>query len=47
MKTRQGRLTVAAVVTALVVWAAPLAARQLASDSRILTGKLDNGVTWM
>jgi len=47
MNTRHGRLTVSVLVLALVTCTAPLAAEQLPSDERILTGKLDNGVTWM
>jgi len=47
MNTSNLRLTVLTVVPVWVAWAAPLSARPLPSDSRILSGKLENGVTWM
>jgi zinc protease len=47
MNARRVRLTVITVVLALFVLVAPLSARPLPADSRILTGRLDNGVTWM
>ena len=54
MNTRTLRLTdgkaAAAVVSlllVLIVWVPPALAKALPVDTRILTGKLDNGVTWM
>jgi zinc protease len=47
MNRKKIRLTVLTVVPALAAWAAPLSARPLPADSRILTGELENGVTWM
>ena len=46
MNTRNARLMIFIIVPALLAWAAPLAARDLPADSRIISGKLDNGVTW-
>jgi len=39
--------TTIAGLTAFALLSAPLQAKPLPSDERILTGKLDNGVTWM
>ncbi len=47
MNTRFRRLTVAASLSVLIAGTAPLYARPLPSDSRIITGKLKNGTTWM
>ena len=48
MSIAKGRFVVwTAAFAALSILAAPLAAGPLPSDGRIITGKLDNGVTWM
>jgi zinc protease len=47
MSARNGRSIILALLPALLTLAAPLFAEQLPADSRILTGKLENGVTWM
>lgn len=41
------RVIVMTLVSALAVWATGLYAKPLPSDSRNVTGKLDNGVAWM
>jgi len=47
MNARKLRLTVVGLLPALMVWVAPALAKPLPVDARIITGKLDNGVTWM
>ncbi|UCG32329.1 MAG: insulinase family protein [Phycisphaerales bacterium] len=47
MNAKQRLMTVTAVVVVLIAWTAPLSAEPLPSDSRVITGKLENGVTWM
>ena len=47
MSTTRFRLIVTACVLALAASAALVSAEPLPSDSRIITGKLSNGVTWM
>lgn len=47
MNTTKGRLAILAVTPALLAWVVPAAGQPLPADSRIVTGKLDNGVTWL
>ena len=47
MTKREKELLIIATVPALLAWAAPVSAKPLPVDPRIVTGKFDNGVTWM
>ncbi len=47
MNTTQRRWAITALVPAIIGWAAPGLGKPLPADSRIATGKLGNGVTWM
>jgi zinc protease len=47
MRSRRTRLTATTLVLTLVACVAPGLAGPLPADARILTGRLNNGVTWM
>jgi len=47
MMARKSNSMVSSGVAVLAAWATVLYARPLPTDSRVLTGKLENGVTWM